>query len=128
VLGMGATLAHLVTTEHAMHLSGTNHAPLAESEAPRGFVSRSSGVGGRSTIAPTTSRQTSPTKATRTGARAVTDTGAKAAGLLATNPDMGTAELATRLGVSVRTARRYKALDQGPMVTTKDINEKGVVA
>lgn len=111
VLGMGAALAHLVHTgeadaPRAVEVSAqvvdpdgaavepvAGEAPAVEARAPRAP---------RVTSSPRSSRST-------TTARSSSDTGSRVARLRERHPDLSTAEIARRLGVTDRTVRRHLA-------------------
>ncbi|MGL5826647.1 MAG: helix-turn-helix domain-containing protein [Nocardioides sp.] len=107
VLGMGATLAHLVTSEHSaadqkaamavrrrrVQLGDTESRPVAADRVHASAVTGRRGSG-RSRPSP---------------GRAPGGVPDEAAVLLASEPALTTTELAARLNVSERTARRYRA-------------------
>ncbi|MGL5826120.1 MAG: hypothetical protein ACRCYU_15110 [Nocardioides sp.] len=120
VLGMGATLAHLVTSEHATadHKTATaarrRRAQLVDADPAKPAPAPT--VGGRASRAPR------PAPAVRSRAVSVPT---EAAALLAAEPALSAVELAARLGVSERTARRYRAAAQPSSTTTASAAARG---
>jgi HTH domain len=112
VLGMGAALAHLVRDGQDAAIG----APAASSPTARATEepapSGSSPSGEAAPAVPADAPKSAPRKASRprSGTPATgTSTAAKVTRLKAKHPDMTSAEIARRLGVTDRTVRRYLA-------------------
>jgi DNA-binding CsgD family transcriptional regulator len=123
VLGMGAALAHLVRDGHDSNigdLAASSPTPRAvEEPAPSG----SSPSAGTADAAPADAPKSAPRKASRartapTGTTTGRGTAAKVTRLKAKHPDMTSAEIARRLGVTDRTVRRYLASPTSEPTTT----------
>ncbi|MGL5823373.1 MAG: hypothetical protein ACRCYU_00690 [Nocardioides sp.] len=113
VLGMGATLAHLVTQEHTT----ADHKAAATAERRRRpQLNDTSRPAERVSGSAVTARQ-APGQARRVS-RAAAGVPDEAVVLLASEPGLSAVELAARLNVSERTARRYRAAAQHPETTT----------
>ncbi|MGL5826281.1 MAG: hypothetical protein ACRCYU_15935 [Nocardioides sp.] len=110
VLGMGATLAHLVTQEHT---TADQKAAVTAERRRRPQLGDTSRPADR--VSAVTARRASSARPVSRAAAGVPD---EAAVLLASEPGLSAVELAARLGVSERTARRYRAAAQHPETTT----------
>jgi len=119
VLGMGATLAHLVQQPHGEHTGNAGNTGLppthvtAEYVAPRATTAPMISGAARLPQRPAPRRNTTTTRKTSSAG----DTAARVADLLSEDRHLTSAALADRLGCSERTARRHrtavlKQLDQ----------------
>ncbi|MGL5823777.1 MAG: hypothetical protein ACRCYU_02895 [Nocardioides sp.] len=107
VLGMGATLAHLVTSE--------------QTPAPVSTASSRTRTPSTVSTARVSSRTTTPSALAPRPVAAVPE---RAAALLAAEPGLSTSDLANRLGVSERTARRYRAAAIATPTSTGSTQER----